>query len=127
MSDFLSKGKNMNLIRFGIIAGAHLVVLAIIYLMSGIGNGDIGDEQIAVLDVMQGVFLQQVVHQANHGGQMDRQRIFRLNNQAAARIANRRGVIPAFLDVGGIGAAHQRDIGLVGDGAQRVEQNFQRD
>ena len=47
MSDFLSKGKNMNLIRFGIIAGAHLVVLAIIYLMSGIGNGDIGDEQIA--------------------------------------------------------------------------------
>lgn len=47
MSDFLSKGKNMNLIRFGIIAGAHLVVLAIIYLMSGIGNGDISDEQIA--------------------------------------------------------------------------------
>jgi LysM repeat protein len=47
MSDFLSKGKNMNLIRFGIIAGAHLIVLAIIYLMSGIGNGDIGDERIA--------------------------------------------------------------------------------
>jgi LysM repeat protein len=37
----------MNLIRFGIIAGAHLIVLAIIYLMSGIGNGDIGDERIA--------------------------------------------------------------------------------
>ena len=47
MTDFLSKGNNMNLIRFGIIAGAHLVVLAIIYLMSGIGNGDISDEQIA--------------------------------------------------------------------------------
>lgn len=47
MSDFLSKGNNMNLIRFGIIAGAHLVVLAIIYLMSGIGNGDISDERIA--------------------------------------------------------------------------------
>lgn len=47
MSDFLRKDKNMNLIRFGIIAGAHLVVLAIIYLMSGIGNGDAGDEQVA--------------------------------------------------------------------------------
>lgn len=47
MSEFLSKDKKMNLIRFGTIAGAHLVLLAIIYLMSGIGNGDMGDEQIA--------------------------------------------------------------------------------
>ena len=39
MSEFLSQKKKMNFIRYGIIAGAHLFVLAIIYLMSGIGNG----------------------------------------------------------------------------------------
>ena len=47
MSDFIRRERNMNLIRIGIIAGAHLVVLGIVYLVSGIGGGGPREEGVA--------------------------------------------------------------------------------
>lgn len=47
MSDFIRRERNMNLIRIGIIAGAHIVVLGIVYLVSGIGGGTPNDKDVA--------------------------------------------------------------------------------
>ncbi len=48
MTDFLRKDRSMNLLRFGVIAGAHIVVFGIIYMMSGVGSGEQGDEQVSL-------------------------------------------------------------------------------
>lgn len=47
MTDFFGRERNMNLIRIGIIAGAHIFVLGIVYLVSGIGGSEASDERVA--------------------------------------------------------------------------------
>ena len=63
---------------------------------------------------------EQVLHQARHRGDVDRQRGLGLRDQPAITVADRGRMIAALLDVGRIGAFHQRDKGFVGDRPQAV-------
>ena len=45
----------------------------------------VGDEQIAVVDLVLRILRQQRLHQAPHRGEVDRQRLMRLDDQPAAR------------------------------------------
>ena len=73
------------------------------------------------------ILRQQRLHQPPHRGEMDRQRLMRLDHQPAAAVHDRGRVVVALLDVGRIGAPHQRGEGLVGHRAQRVGQDLERD
>ena len=46
----------------------------------------IGDEDVALGEIHLVVFDQQLLHHAQHGGKMDRQRVFRLHDQSALGI-----------------------------------------
>ena len=88
--------------------------------------GIVGDEQVAVADIAVEAG-EQAFHQPAHGGEMDRQGGIGLHDQAAGRVHDRRRMVAPFLDVGRIGALHQGGEGLVGDRAQAVGQDLQRD
>ena len=87
----------------------------------------VGDENVALVDVGERYLGKQSVHQPHHRAEMDGERVLGLHDQPALRIDDRGRVIVPLLDVGRIGALHQRDVGLVGDGAQAVRQDFERD
>src|SRR5262249_21946184 len=91
------------------------------------GERIIADEQIAVLDGGGWVFAQHAFDQAEPGGQMHRQRLSGLRHQTSARIGQHHAVIVTLLDVGGVGALHQRHIDLFGDRQESVVQYLQRD
>lgn len=42
------KESEMKLLRIGVIAGAHVIVIAVLYLMSGFGNNGVGNSGVAV-------------------------------------------------------------------------------
>ena len=86
----------------------------------------VGDDDIAFLDVV-AIARQQAVHQPAHRRDVNRERLLRLGDQPAPGVHDRGRVVVALLDVGRIGALHQRGEGLVGDRAERVGEDFKAD
>ena len=58
---------------------------------------------------------------------MNWKRVFRLDDEAAARVKNRHRMIMPLLDIGRKGTALQRQKSLVGNGTKAIPDNLERD
>ena len=76
----------------------------------------VSDEDVAGRDVV-AVFVEQCGHEPGHRGEVDRQAELGLHDQAPRRIHDRGRMVAPLLDVGRVGAPHERNEGFVGDRA----------
>ena len=84
------------------------------------------DEDIARSDAVR-ILLKDQADETGHRGKVDRQRVFRLNNQPTLGVGDCGRMVVAFLDVRRESATHQRQVALVGNGTKAVPANFDRD
>ena len=88
--------------------------------------GIVGDEDVAVVDIA-AELLEKLGHEPGHRGDVDGQRAFGLHDEPAGGVHDRRRMVAALLDVGGIGAPHEGDEGLVADRLEGVVKDLQGD
>ena len=74
----------------------------------------VGDEHVAGANTVAAEAFEHDFDQAQHGGQVQRQALA-LHHDTAGGIEDRRAVVVAFLDVGRVGAFHDRGVHLVAD------------